>query len=81
MQMTRHEMPRCYLLEVWDFLGTDVHGMRTTRVKFTALWGFEHIAHRPRDGREILCLGVQAWDRVEETNRIRVQRVRKQLVC
>src|SRR2546430_8841150 len=81
MQMTRHEMARCHLSEAWDFLGTDVHGVCTTRVKFTTLWGGEHITHRPRDGREILCLGIQARDRVEETNRIRVQRVGKQLVC
>jgi hypothetical protein len=45
MQMTRHEMPRRHLAEAQHFLGTDVHGMGTARVKFTALWRCEHITH------------------------------------
>src|SRR5215468_6216756 len=59
VQMTRHKMAWGNLLQAWDFLGTDVHGMRTTRVKFTALWRLQHIAHRSRDWREIFRLGVE----------------------
>ena len=77
--MTRHAMARRDLAQARDFLGTDIHGMRTTRVKFTALWRCEHITHRPRDRRQVLGLGVEARDRVEEADRIRVQRVGKQL--
>ena len=78
--MTRHEMARGHLAEARHFPGTDVHGMRTPRVKFTALWRCEHITHRPRDRRQIFGLGIQTRDRIEETNCIWVQRMSKKLV-